>query len=664
MKNNIIYLLLLFIIYLFFPCSSISKNKEKVDICIYGGTSAGVISAYTAKQMGKNVILVEPGNHLGGMSSGGLGFTDIGNKYVVKGLALDFYRRIGKHYGKLEQWIFEPKVAENVFNEYIQKANVNVLLNYRIVSVNKNENLLCSIKLECSSNSSAEKIEIEAKQFIDCSYEGDLMAKAGVSYTYGRESNSMYSETYNGVELMKGHQLPDGIDPYIIKGNPQSGLLFGIHNTPKLPDGTGDKKIQAYNYRITLTNVPKNKITISKPDNYNPENYELLLRMKEISPWKELSDIFIWNMMPNGKTDINNRGGFSTDLIGMNWEYPESSYQKRKEIIKLHEDFTKGLLYFLGNDSRIPYKIRFEMQHWGYPKDEYSDNKHFTPQLYIRECRRMLGETVMTQHHCQGKEVVSDGIGWAAYTMDSHNCDRQIVNGMAKNEGNVEIGGFGPYPISYHCLTPKRTEAVNLLVPVCLSASHIAYGSIRMEPVFMLLAQDAAIASCLAIDENKTVQDIDYRDIIKLFHSNPLMDGSIPDIWVDNRDSNVMISGKWESNFSGGYGKDFLSIANDSKNVGFVKYKPDIKKEHLYSVYIYFPKIKDISSKVQWTVFDGKKETNILLKDKKIQVAGQTSGEWVSLGSFQLMPGTSYIEVSNKNVDGKVTADAVLLIAH
>ena len=284
---------------------------------------------------------------------------------------------------------------------------------------------------------------------------------------------------------------------------------------------------------------------ITKPDRYDPQRYELLLRLKQRQPWQSLRDVFIWNEMPNGKTDINNFGGFSTDVIGENWNYPEAGYSERERIRKFHEDYTKGLLYFIGHDPRIPDSVRHEMQRWGYPADEYADNGYWSHQLYVREARRMVGELVMTQHHCEGRQVVPDPVGWAAYGMDSHNCDRHVVGGMVKNEGNVEIALAAPYPISYRAITPKRDEVGNLLVPVCLSASHIAYGSIRMEPVFMVLSQSAAIAACLAIDRHDgCVQDVDAATVLERLLRDPLADGSRPDIFVDNRDaSSVVVNG-------------------------------------------------------------------------------------------------------------------------
>lgn len=663
MKNRII-LLLSVILTTMISCRT--QSVKEVDICIYGGTSAGVIAAYTAQQSGKSVLLIEPGRHLGGMSSGGLGFTDIGNKYVVQGLALDFYRRLGTHYGKLEQWIFEPSVAETIFKDYIKRAGIEVWYENRLSDVEKQRNSITTITLEDSKHPNhTTNRKVRAKVFIDCSYEGDLMAKSGVSYIVGREANSQYGETYNGVELMDRHQFPDGIDPYKIKGDSTSGLIYGINPAPVNSNGTGDKKVQAYNFRITLTNRPENRIPITKPDNYNPSRYELLLRLKELHPWNKHTDVFIWSDMPNGKTDINNFGGFSTDVIGENWNYPDADYEERARIWKFHEDYTKGLLYFVGHDERIPESIRNQMLEWGYPKDEYTDNGHWTHQLYVREARRMIGELVMTQHHCQGRETVTDGIGWAAYTMDSHNCDRHIVNGMVKNEGNVEIGGFSPYPISYRAITPKQNEVQNLLVPVCLSTSHIAYGSISMEPVFMVLAQSAAIAAGQAIDKyDNCVQKVDAKAILKEFRENPLADKSQPEILIDNHDtSHVQRTGEWKTEIWKAYGPDFFSDDSKGKNLKTIQYTPVIPVDNLYEIYAYFPKVQNATTQTHIDIYDGNELHKKIIRSSDIVVEGQTSGEWVSIGQYKLTKGMdNYVRISNEEADGIVVADAVLFI--
>lgn len=661
------YIQIAFIILFSLPGSLFARKPIRVDVCVYGGTSAGVITAYTAQKMGKKVLLIEPTSRLGGLSTGGLGFTDIGNKYVVKGLSRDFYRRLGTHYGKLEQWIFEPSVAEGIFNDYIQEAGIRVLYNNRLRKVNKRGMVISSITVENSSNPQKTNNQlIQAKVFIDCSYEGDLMAKAGISYTVGRESNSLYKETFNGVQLLDGHQFPDGIDPYVKKGDPSSGLLWGISNNPLLPDGTGDRKVQAYNFRICLTDNPTNRMEITKPENYDSSKYELLLRLKEKQPWRSLYDIFIWQIMPNRKTDINNFGGFSTDMIGMNWNYPEANYSEREKIVKQHQDYTKGLLYFLGHDHRIPDFVRDEMLKWGYPKDEYISNKHWSPQLYVRETRRMIGEMVMTQHHCQGKEKIADPIAKAAYTMDSHNCDRHVLNGMVKNEGNVEEGGFPPYPISYRAIVPKRGEISNLLVPVCMSASHIAYGSIRMEPVFMVMSQSAAIAACQAVDKNISVQDVDAVEVLSELNSNPLADGSAAEILVDDNDRDrIRIKGDWNINYDtySGYASGFLE--DDSKGLidKSVRFIPEVKAAGEYQVYVYFPKLDHGSTKTTLSVFNGNSSIEKIISKSDIQVEGQTRGEWVFLGKYQLPKGEqAYVEVSNKGADNVITADAVLFI--
>jgi hypothetical protein len=405
-------------------------------------------------------------------------------------------------------------------------------------------------------------------------------------------------------------------------------------------------------------------VPITKPDKYDSAKYELLVRLKTISPWKSLKNVFIWCMMPNNKTEINNRGGFTTDIIGISSDYPDSDYEKRAEIRKMHEEYTKGLFYFLGHDERVPENIRKEMLEWGYPKDEYTDNNHWSHQLYVRESRRMIGELVMTQHHCQGKETAEDEIGQAAYTMDSHNCDRLVVNGMVKNEGNVEIGGFPPYPISYRAIIPQKEEITNLLVPVCLSASHIAYGSIRMEPVFMVLAQSAAVAACISIDDQLPIQDIDVKKLQRIISENPLVDGSIPEILIDNDDSRLVeITGEWEVNYDTyrGYGSNFLTDRSGVPKS--IKYTPVIEADGEYEIYSYYPKTDGVSSAIKVIVSDGDNETVKTITDRDVHVEGQTLGEWVKLGNFQLKKGKNgFVKITNEGANGVVVADAVLFL--
>ena len=503
---------------------------KDVDICIYGSTPAGIMAAYTAKLKGKSVLLVSPTKRIGGLTAGGLGWTDIGDstshRRIIKGFAREFYRRIGQHYGMASPtFYFEPKVALATFKGFLAEAglkdSIDIWYEWRIVSAEKEGNEVKSISLSPALPQGEGARTVRARIFMDCSYEGDLMARAGITYTVGREAASKYGEPENGVQCLNKHQFVDGVDPYVIPGDPSSGLLWGIMPEPMGNKGDGDNHIQAYNYRLTLTKTkPFRSITAKVPDNYDSSKYELLFRWMAKKGWSGYGDCIKWTYMkdssgPNSwnamKTDNNNNGAFSTDMIGYSWDYPEATYEQRDSIAKLHEDYTKGLLYILWTDPRVPQNIRDEFNLWGYPLDEYEDNENFTPQLYIREARRMIGRMVMTEDYCLKNKVADDPIAWGAYTMDSHNCGRYVVNGMVKNEGDVQRHlTKGPYNISYRAVTPLESEARNVIVPVCLSASHIAYGSIRMEPVYMVLGETTALAAVQAIDEHEgCVQAVD-----------------------------------------------------------------------------------------------------------------------------------------------------------
>lgn len=644
--------------------ASCGKPQTEYDVCVYGGTSAGVIAAYAVAKQGKTVLLVEPGHRLGGMTSGGLGQTDIGNKQVVKGLSLDFYRRAGAEYGTLESWIFEPKVAEAIFKGYIERGAVEVLYGNRIVGAQKQGATIKSIFLEEVKGEPLS--EIYAKQFIDCSYEGDLMAAAGVSYVVGREDNKVYGEDHNGVQMQHLHQFVDGVDPYVVKGDPTSGLLWGISPETMAATGSGDRKVQAYNYRICLTSDPENMLPIEKPANYDALRYELLLRVIEAQKKYKLNDYFIVSPMPNNKTDINNRGPFSSDMIGMNYGYPEGTYEERQQIIEAHKDYTLGLLWFIGNDERVPEQLRKEMLSWGLPKDEYVEFGHWTPQLYIREARRMVGEYVTTQANCDNVTSVEDGVGMAAYTMDSHNCQRIVIEKdgvkMVKNEGNVEIYGGLPYDVSYRSITPKREECDNLLVPVCLSASHIAYGSIRMEPVFMLLGQSAAKAACMAIDAGVKVQEVDVKEIQRMYEEDPLLDGTPADVVVDDTDFEVPDG--WQRIVrNNGYGRSYLVLDKTAAEKR-LRYPFEVKNDGRYTIYTYHIRRAESSKVMELVVNDGKSDRDVVIDSEKITIKGQTSGEWVSLGEYDLRAGEKgYVEFTNRgNVTGQICADAVLLV--
>jgi hypothetical protein len=507
------------------------RAGDAYDVVVYGGTSAGVAAAVQAARLSRSAVVVEPTRHLGGLSSGGLGATDIGNKQAIGGIAREFYRRIRKHYdnpaawkqqtfeqyrkgrphgasgapGEDTMWTFEPHVARKVFEDMLAEAKVPVVLGERLdlkAGVERKGGRIASITMESGR-------KFRGLMFVDATYEGDLMAKAGVTYHVGREANATYGESLNGVQARRAvsHQFEKPVDPYVKPGDSSSGLLPGIHAGPPGEEGQGDRRVQAYNFRLCLTDVPENQVPFPKPANYDPLRYELLLRYLEAG-WNQVFGNH--QMMPNRKSDMNNHGAFSSDNIGMNYDYPDGDYAKRERILAEHRDYQMGFMWTVVNNVRVPKAVREKVGRWGLAKDEFRDNGNWPPQLYVREARRMTSEYVMTEHNCRGTRVAEDPAGMAAYNMDSHNVQRYVdAGGHARNEGDIQVG-VRPYPISFRSIRPKATECANLLVPVCLSSSHIAYGSIRMEPVFMVLGQSAATAAAQAIEQKRGVQEIDY----------------------------------------------------------------------------------------------------------------------------------------------------------
>ncbi|CCH52056.1 hypothetical protein BN8_01029 [Fibrisoma limi BUZ 3] len=510
---------------------------RKADVIIYGGTSAAVMAAVQVKKMGKSVIVVSPEKHLGGLSSGGLGFTDTGNKEVIGGLSRQFYQRLYNHYQQSESWkwqkrdeygnkgqgtpaidgnartmwIFEPHAAEKVFEDFVKENKITI---YRDEWLDRSAKGISKKSGGIQSFRTLSGNVYEGKMFIDATYEGDLMAAAGVRYHVGREANSVYGEKWNGVQtgvFHHRHHFTANISPYKVANNPESGLLPEVSAEPPGEYGAGDNKIQAYCFRMCLSNHPDNRIPFPKPEGYDPARYELLGRVFD-SGWRETFNKF--DPIPNRKTDTNNHGPFSTDYIGKNYDYPEATYERRKQIIKEHELYQKGLMYFLQNDPRVPADVREKMQQWGLPKDEFVDNGGWPHQLYIREARRMLGEFVMKEADALGKTTVPNPIGMGSYTLDAHQAQRYVKNdGFVQNEGDIGVHPDKPYSIAYGSILPKEQECNNLLVPVCVSSSHIAFGSIRMEPVFMILGQSAATAAVLAINNKVSPQRLPYQKL-------------------------------------------------------------------------------------------------------------------------------------------------------
>lgn len=526
------------------------RETDRCEILVYGGTAGGVVAAVQAARLGKQVLLIEPGRHVGGMTSGGLGATDFKIPEAVGGIARDFYRRVKAYYARPEAWIyqgpgeyrsvrhdpdadvmwhFEPHVAERILLDLLRESGVRLVFDERLDLVHgvlKEGPRIVRIRMESGR-------EFRARVFIDATYEGDLMAKSGVAYHIGREANSVYGETMNGVQTQRvpynGHNMFRPISPYIVPGEPASGLLFGVQSEPPGQEGNGDARVQAYCFRICMTDVPENRRPFARPAAYDSSHYELLLRYLQSDgsdrtfpdhpqPAEIESPVLGRNpftvIMPNRKTDMNSKGAISSNLVGMNYEYPDGDYRTRERIVAAHRDWHQGMLWFIKNDPRVPVKYREPLQAWGLAKDEFVDTDNWPHQLYVREARRMIGKMVMTEQNCDGTRPLDDSVGLGCYTMDSHVTQRYVDSqGWVRNEGNLGGRVPQPYPISYRALVPRIEQSDNLLVPVCCSASHVAYGSIRMEPVFMILGQSAATAAVMAAERDLAVQEVPYNTL-------------------------------------------------------------------------------------------------------------------------------------------------------
>lgn len=526
-----------------------ASPEPEWDVLVYGGTSSAVTAAVQARRMGKKVVIVSPDIHLGGLSSGGFGFTDTGNKAVIGGLSREFYHRIWRHYdsdaawkwqkkseygnqgqgtpaidgAQRTMWIFEPHVAEQVFEDLIREHQIPVHRDHwldRKNGVKRSGGRITSIRTLNGKT-------FTSRMFIDATYEGDLMAAARVDFHVGREARSVYDERWNGIQTGVLHHrhhfgvLKTPVSPYRTPGDPASGVLPRVSADPPGSYGDGDRRIQAYCYRLCMTDHAPNRIPFEKPHGYDAGQYELLLRVLNAG-WRELFDKY--DPIPNRKTDTNNHGPFSSDNIGRNYDYPEATYSRRREILREHEQYQRGLLYFMANDPRVPADVRAAMSPWGLAKDEFTDRSGWPHQIYVREARRMIGRYVMTENELQKRRPTPEPVGMGSYTIDSHNVQRYVTpDGSVQNEGDIGVSTGGPYQISYGSLVPKPGQADNLLVSVCVSSSHIAYGSIRMEPVFMILGQSAATAACLALDRGIAVHALSYSDL----QARLLADGQI-----------------------------------------------------------------------------------------------------------------------------------------
>lgn len=535
--------------------ATVLTAREVHDVVVYGGTSAAITTAIQAKRMGKSVIVVSPDRHLGGLTSGGLGFTDSGDKSVIGGLSREFYHRVWLHYQKpgawkwqkreefgnrgqgsraidddtRTMWVFEPHVAENIYEEWVAEHGLKIVRDEWL----DREKGVVLYDGRITAITTLSGATYHGRMFVDATYEGDLMAAAGVSYHVGREANSQYGEEHNGVQVGVLHhnhhfgKVPKPIDPYVVPGDPASGVLPRISTEPPGEFGAADHRVQAYCFRTCYTNDPANRVSWPKPAGYDAAQYELLVRIFDAG-WRDFFAKF--DPIPNDKTDTNNRGPFSYDNIGYNYDYPEASYERRREIVAEHRTYQQGLIWFVANDPRIPRDVQERFNTWGLARDEFVDNGHWPHQLYIREARRMVGLHVMTENHLTGREATPEPVGMGSYTIDSHNVQRYITpEGHVQNEGDIGVHLKEPYTISFGSLVPRRGQAANLLAPVACSATHIAYGSIRMEPVFMILGQSAATAAVLALDLGIAVQDVPYEKLrARLLADGQVLEKSTP----------------------------------------------------------------------------------------------------------------------------------------
>jgi hypothetical protein len=670
-----------------------AADPLSAQIVVYGGTSGGITAAIQADRMGKSVVLIEPGRHLGGLTSGGLGATDIGNKAAIGGLSREFYRRIGRYYAadavwkygtreeyqkqrkapnEQEMWTFEPHVAERVYRDWLAETQVRVLFEERLDlgpgGVLKLDGRIREIRMESG-------LVIQGDVFIDATYEGDLMAKAGVSYHVGREANNVYGETLNGIQLARStkHQFSKSISPFVVPNDPKSGLLPLVSAEPPGEEGAGDHRVQAYNLRLCTTDVAENRRAWTKPDGYDEREFELLLRNFDAgdhrAPWHPL-------FMPNRKTDTNNNHAISTDYIGANYAYPDGDYVTRQRIYDDHRRYLQGLMYTLAHHPRVPVKVREEFQRLGLAKDEFIDNDHWPHQLYVREARRMVCDYVMHQGHCQQQIVPEDPVGLGAYNMDSHNCQRYVTpEGYVRNEGDIQVP-VSPYRISYRSLRPRAEECTNLLVPVCLAASHIAYGSIRMEPVFMVLGQSAATAASLAIDGKVSVQRVDYATLKgRLLADEQVLEWTgplkrvpktldpqrLPGTVVDN--SVAQVTGDWVSSESidGFVGSDYLHDSDEGKGDKSVTFAPQLPRAGLYEIRVYFTPNANRAAAVPVTLEEGDQVVQRFTIDQR----RPTTGGYLSLGVHALnAPLAHRLTISNAGTKGYVIVDAVSFVEH
>lgn len=647
----------------------------EVDVCVYGATVAGIMAAIQAQRMGVRVVLLEPSRRIGGMTASGLGLTDIGNREAIGGLAREFYARVrgeyAREYGEdspqlrdcRDGFRFEPRVAERVLRRLLEENSVRVLLGHRVQAARRRGTELRELLAGASTT-------VRARVFVDATPEGDLLPLAGVSYTVGRESNATYRETLNGVQFGRPfHQFRVPVDPYRVEGQPGSGLLPGISDEDPGRQGEGDHRVQAYNFRLCLTDVAANRMPYPRPAGYRAERYELLLRYIRAGVWDAFRPV---DRLPNGKVDLNNNGAFSTDHIGGSYAWPEGDPATRARIYQDHVQYQQGLLWFLASDERLPERVRADMARWGLARDEFRETGGWPHHLYVREGRRLVSDLVVTEHHCLGSVPAEDPVGMGAYAMDSHHVQRVEREGRVENEGDVQVAGFPPYGIPYRALTPRESECSNLLVPVCLSASHIAYGSIRMEPVYMVLGQSAGAAAALAVRERAPVQRLAYRSLrARLEEARQVLGGlriagptalvlepgSLPGVVVD--DPAAEKRGAWSTSLLPNLrrvGSGYLHDDDSAKGLLSITFTPDLPTEGAYDVVVIFPPNPGAATNVPVSL----RVEGLGTQAFRVNQRATEQNGFVSLGTFKLPSGRrTSVTIANEGTDGTVIADAV-----
>ena len=632
------------------------------DIAIYGGTSGGVVAAVQAARMGRRAIIVSPDKHLGGMSSSGLGVTDKGVDASIGGLSLEFYRRVGARYGKAIEWWFEPRVAEAVFESMVEEAGVTVLREARLASITKSGAAIRTL-------TTADGHRIAASIWIDASYEGDLMAAAGVPHVIGREANATFGETLNGIR--QPSPWSPAVDPWKVPGQPASGLCEGITALTAGPAGSADGLTQAYNFRLCLTNVAANRMALSAPQDYDAAHYELLARLVaarvaagQTVRLRDLIDVQLFNgqpILPNGKTDINAAGVFSTDMAGGSSDWATASWEARRLIATGHESFIRGLLWFLASDPRIPASVRTDMNQWGFCRDEFTDNGGWPWQIYVREARRMRGATVITEHDAMGTRAVPDAIGLASYALDSHVVQRVVHNGQVANEGGFFVTPPQPWPIAWRALTPVEADCPNLLCTFALSSTHAAFSSLRMEPVFMITCQAAATGAARALDLARPVQQID----VDWLQGRLRADGQLiawrqappGSVITDTEDAATTVAGSWTqaTAIAGFNGRHYLSDGNTAKGTNSVVFRPQLPAPGRYRVSLTWRWNPGRATNVPVAITHGGGTASLTVNQNT------NPGTWTDLGVFSFPDGsTPTLTLSNAGTDGTVIADAVL----